>query len=46
MVSTEERRRRIPEVITELLPEYAVDNRATASEFPEDASMERVEEPQ
>ena len=44
MVSTAERQRRVPEVVGELLPGFTTSNETTVSEFPEDPSVERVEE--
>ena len=43
VVSTEERRRRIPEVVGELLPGFEVRNRATVSDYPEDPKVEHLE---
>lgn len=44
MVSTAERQQRIPDVVGELLPGFVITNATTVSEFPEDPSMERVED--
>lgn len=42
VVSTEERQASIPEVVSELVPDFEIRNKATVSDYPEIAKVEHL----